>query len=1062
MASIKKLFFANRIRTSLTIIIFLVGLYALAGFIIVPWLARPKIEVAVTELTNRETKLEKLQLNPFTFSGTLSQFTITDTDGETLLSFDRAHGNLQLLSFLFGGEIHFKELDLAKPFFRLQVEANGSLNIADIINQITSLDTTEPDSEAISKAVKVDLLKVAEGVISVTDLSLSAPFSSTISPINFDITDFHTSGESDAPYAFSATSESGESFSWEGFVALEPVRSKGSFEVKGFSMPKYEPFYDLVLHTDIIDGTIGVTGSYDYRSGQDSIMQLINAGVSIENAEVVKGSDQSPIMSLESGKISGVNMDYLTQALSVETVEFKGGTLFAKRLEDGEIDLLALVHESPNTTAPAESQTTVSSEDLPPPSYQINKLSLEGFSINVTDEAVPGSASFALDEARIHATDISSEAGSQFGLELGAKVRSGGTIEINGSLGLKPMGGNFEMALTELALEVGNPYIAEFAEIQLLSGDLSVLGNSEINLVDDKPKGSFNGIVELADLKVVENELGQDLVSMTRLLVEGIETEFDPMSVKIERITLRDPRATIQINEDGSINLMQALGIESKAEDEAVKPEETIEPDPAEKTIAFPISIGSITLENMGANLTDRSISPAVSLGLETLSGTISGLSSEELARADLDLIGTLTGGTQMAVTGKINPLIEDRYSDMEMSFKDFNLTAVSPYSGKYAGYALNKGKLSFDLKYKISRSELSGENVMIIDQLTLGDKVESEDALKLPIPLAISLMKDRNGVIEIDVPVSGNLNDPEFGFGRVISRAIVNIITKLITSPFSMLGGLIPGGTDVDLSMVSFNPAASEFDNDTIKKLAMLADALKERPSLNLKIAGGAGGPAEVNRLKSEQLTEKLKSLRWRELQEAGNSSVTLEEVALTQGDHDRLIGLSFNLLFPEEAVDLNSETPTSETISEPTESISVATSEIESGDQKEEPRGIAGFFRRIFSTESTSIPPDIEASKPEVTTAQPEAEAITIEQEAKIKNPMLTLDQMEARLLDTIEVSEEDLNILADVRAESVRAYIETTGEISTDRLFIVEPEDPASVTAQSGEPKVIFNLE
>ena len=1059
MASIKKLFFANRIRTSLTIITFLVGLYALAGFIIVPWLARPKIEEAVTELTNRETSLEKLQLNPFTFSGTLSHFTITDTDSETLLSFDRAYGNLQLLSFLFRGEIHFKELDLTKPYFRLQVEANGSLNIADIINQITALDTAEADPEAKSKAVKVNLLKVNEGSISVTDLSLSVPFSSIISPINFDITGFHTSGESDAPYAFSATSESGESFSWKGFVALEPVRSKGSFEVKGFSMPKYEPFYDIVLQTDIIDGTIGVTGSYEYRSGQNSIMQLINAGVTIENVEVAKGSDQSPVMSLQSGLISGVNMDYMTQALSVESVEFIGGTLFAKRLEDGEIDLLALLKESPASTSPTDSETPSTAEALPAPNYQIKKLSLEGFSINITDEAVPGTASFALDDAKILATDISSEAGSQLGLNLGATVRSGGIIGVKGSIGLQPMGGNFEIALTELALEVGNPYIAEFAEIQLASGYLSVLGNSEINLVDDKPKGGFQGKVELADLKVIEKEFGQDLASLTGLIIEGIEAELDPMSVKIEGITLRDLRATIQINEDGSINLMQALGIGSEVAENAVNPEEAKEPDPAEEIIPFPISIGSITLENMGAILTDRSISPTVSLSLETLSGTISGLSSEELARADLDLIGTLTGGTQLAVTGKINPLIEDRYSDMEMSFKDFNLTAVSPYSGKYAGYALNKGKLSFDLKYKISQSELTGENVMIIDQLTLGDKVESEDALKLPIPLAISLMKDRNGVIEIDVPVSGNLNDPEFGFGRVISRAIVNIITKLITSPFSMLGGLIPGGKDVDLSMVSFNPAATEFDDDSIKKLGMLADALKERPNLSLEIAGGAGGSAEVNRLMSEQLTGKLKSLRWRELKEAGNSSVTLEEVALTQGDHDRLIGLSFNLLFPEEAVDLTSEAPTKKTISKPVKPIPVATTETKPKEE-EETGGIAGFFRKIFSTQPTSSPKEVATSEPESIASQ--AEATTIVEAAEVEKPMLTVAQMEARILDTIEVSEEDLNKLADARAESVRAFLETTGEISTNRLFIVEPEDPTSVNAQSGEPKVIFNLE
>lgn len=192
MASISKIFFGSKIRILLTILVMVVGVYALAGFVLVPWLARPKIVETVSQLTGRETRLDTLKIN------------------------------------------------------------NGS--------------------------------------ISLTDLSLSAPFTSVISPINFDITGFQTSGEEDSPYEFSATSESGESFSWKGFVALEPLRSKGAFEIKGFSMPKYEPFYDIILETNIVGGTIAASGSYDYLSGEQGVMQLKNAAVTIENVEVVKES----------------------------------------------------------------------------------------------------------------------------------------------------------------------------------------------------------------------------------------------------------------------------------------------------------------------------------------------------------------------------------------------------------------------------------------------------------------------------------------------------------------------------------------------------------------------------------------------------------------------------------------------------------------------------------------------------------------------------------------------------------------------------------------------------
>ncbi|MEZ5277420.1 MAG: DUF748 domain-containing protein [Opitutaceae bacterium] len=227
IASITWFLFSSRLRIFLTTASVLVGLYALAGFVIVPWLARPRIVETVSELTGRETRLDTLKLNPFSLSGTMEGFEVTDTDGEKLLSFDRAHANVEIFSFLFRGTYHLSILDLARPYFRFQINKDGSLNVADLINQVTAIADAEPDPDSPPKVLKIDDFKVTDGSISVTDLSRSADFTSVIAPITFDITGFHTGGESDAPYAFSATSESGEAFSWKGFVAFNPCDPRG-------------------------------------------------------------------------------------------------------------------------------------------------------------------------------------------------------------------------------------------------------------------------------------------------------------------------------------------------------------------------------------------------------------------------------------------------------------------------------------------------------------------------------------------------------------------------------------------------------------------------------------------------------------------------------------------------------------------------------------------------------------------------------------------------------------------------------------------------------------------
>jgi hypothetical protein len=1052
MNSIKSILFGTRIRIICTSIALVIGLYALVGFFLIPRIAKPKIVETISTITGRETTLEVLKVNPFTFSGTIEGFSITDTDGETLLSLGKAYANVQVLFFLFSREYHLKEVDLIDPYFRVRINRYGSLNIADIINQITDAQasTVQQEKRKEPRHIRVDLVRVANGTFSITDLSRSSDFTTVISPITFDINGFHTSGEADAPYAFSAKSESGESLQWEGFVALAPVRSKGSFKLNGISLPKYQPFYDIFVKTDFVDGLMNVSGKYDYSSAVDGTMRLEEASVVMENVDIVKASDQTPVMSLQAGSISGISMDYHGQSLEIQMVDLKAGSLQAKRLSNGQIDLLDLLRA---TALPQSDSSGAESVNEAPPAvslnYLIHAVDLEGFSIQLIDEVTPRPALLGLEEIRVQAAGISSEPGVPVDLSLSANSNQGGSITVSGSATLSPLGADLSLAVGALHLSPANPYLAQFADAGLESGTLDLEGKASVSLTEAKPSGQFTGSLKLANMTLNANESGEAIAALTSLELAGISANLDPMSLSIGEISVVEPTATLVIDEDGNSNIATVFRMQSEEPVED-QPEEEEPTEPVAKAtgleLPFPVSIGSITLDRAGALMTDRSISPSVNLGIESLSGTISGLSSEELARADLDLEGKLVGGTQLAVKGKINPLIADRYSDVEVTFKDFNLTAVSPYSGKYAGYALNKGQLSFDLKYKVSHAELSGENVMVIDQLTLGNKVESEDALKLPIPLAVSLLKDRNGVIEIDVPVSGNLNDPSFSFGRVIGRAFVNILTKLITSPFSMLGGLVSGGDDVDLSMVAFSAGEVELDQDAPAKLDLLAKALTERPNLKLEIIGAAGGPAEITTLRRLNLDQQLKELYREELKNVGRATATLDEEGLPKAERDRLVEMVFTALFPPSAdaaeVSVAAPKPDATGVEQPGPSSS------------KERKGLLGTIGAIFTGSKNN------EAKPQADPVNEETQEVTATDEAAI--PEFSLVEMEDRLLENITISETVLQEIADARAEQVRAYLETTGAIQPDRLFIVKPEDPQLVSADGGDAKVAFTLE
>jgi hypothetical protein len=315
------------------------------------------------------------------------------------------------------------------------------------------------------------------------------------------------------------------------------------------------------------------------------------------------------------------------------------------------------------------------------------------------------------------------------------------------------------------------------------------------------------------------------------------------------------------VQPDGGLNLGK-LAAASPSSVEAN--EKTVEPQNA-KSSPIPVMIGAVRLAKAAATFLDESVRPPVRTELSNLSGTIKGLSSKQLARADVDLTGRVGKVAPLKIAGTINPLSEDAYTDLIITLGGMDLTAESPYSDKYVGFGLSKGKLSLDLKYKISKKQLEAENKVVVDQLTFGEKVESPDATSLPVKLAVALLKDRKGRIDIDLPIRGDLKDPDFKYGRVVISTLLNLLTKIVASPFTLMGKLIPGGGDEDLQFIEFPPGSATVADAELKKLEILAKGLEERPGLRLDITGTADPVRDRKVLGLQKLNAQLLA-RWQQ----------------------------------------------------------------------------------------------------------------------------------------------------------------------------------------------------
>ena len=300
------------------------------------------------------------------------------------------------------------------------------------------------------------------------------------------------------------------------------------------------------------------------------------------------------------------------------------------------------------------------------------------------------------------------------------------------------------------------------------------------------------------------------------------------------------------------------------------------------------ISIGQVTLQGGHVSFEDRLIRPNYSAELTELAGRVSGLSVDGATQADLDIRGSVDHSGELSIVGKINPLATNLFVDLKIALKDFELPSTSPYAAKYAGYGIDKGKLALALEYHIADRKLDAKNRMVIEQFTFGNKVPSRDATSLPVRLAVSLLKDRHGVIDLDLPIAGSLDDPEFKIWRVVLKVLGNLIVKAVTAPFSMIAALFGGGEE--LSRVDFPQGLATLDNSGRAKLQSLGKALKERPGLSFEIEGGADPDRDRESLKRNLVEGKLKSQKMLELVSAGMSVSDPDSVRFDPSERARL----------------------------------------------------------------------------------------------------------------------------------------------------------------------------
>ncbi|MBO9665373.1 MAG: DUF748 domain-containing protein [Bdellovibrio sp.] len=445
------------------------------------------------------------------------------------------------------------------------------------------------------------------------------------------------------------------------------------------------------------------------------------------------------------------------------------------------------------------------------------------------------------------ATNISTSLGSHTSLRsLAISVGERGHLNLSGSMSVKPFTAQVALDVKDLPLDFLTAYLSDRTWLSLSKGSLDLRGE----LKYAQGNITFGGSSEVRDLQVLQENVEKPVVTWKVMELKDIQLSTRPFDLKIRDVGLDGLNTQVVLRADGALNFRSFM------KTAAPPPTGQEAPGPsASESTSLSYLISQLRLSNAELDYADEQIKPHFRAHIHSLDGTILPISNEQGEKINVTLSGKVEAYGKFQGHGFLIPL-EKPVLDFTASFHNIELTTFTPYSGRFAGYEISKGKLFLDINYKIVNNRIRGDNKVLLDQFTLGNKVESEKAGPWPLKFALALMKDRKGQIKFKLPVAGQLNDPSFSWGNLIWTAIKNLVVKIVASPFDFIASLVGGGKD--LQSIRFEPGTTELTENESEKIAKIAEALADRPQLAMEIKGEYS-QADIDALEEKNLEKKL-----------------------------------------------------------------------------------------------------------------------------------------------------------------------------------------------------------
>jgi hypothetical protein len=846
---------------TLTICAVLYLVYIALSYLYLPGKLKEVVQTDVAHLLGRDIQVQRIAFNPFTLALTVEQLVIADRPQIPLLAWNKLFVNFDAWGSLFGWRIRFSDVELDAPRIAIEQHKDG-FNFSSILARLQS-DKPAQAKPSSAFALQIDDIRVLAGLFRFDDMSGATPAHTRIDKINVTLKKLYLATGDDKlhPISLQAEMPDGGLVTLNGNYRADPLKANAQIEASDVHLEALKDFIANQIPLQLNSGRLSLRTDVDVEMEKSLEVLVHNGQLGVTDLALDDNTQDPPLLRGKQLQVQGIAMDLRKQRLHIEGIALNGFNT------DQWLDTAARLRIQPflgpqNAEVEVTPATTANKPKTKPWDFSIGNLSLQNTRLGFTDRRDGLHAAQEVQIQNAQLSNIHLVQGAQASLQLNAMLNNSGDLKVDGQIVPIPFSLDLHYQLQALALTPFNPYVEQLSWLRLQQGKLNAAGGLKMQSADPLPL-----ILDLnagvTDLKAQDSRTGKTVLQWKGLQLDQLTLELAQRSVAIDKVTLNAPEIEMEVDANKQMNLATLMKPATGASESTPAPEtkRTHSADKPASAHPWQVAIHHFSLRQGRTLFRDASIKPVFKTGLYAINFKLDQLTSAGSKPATFTLTSKVDKYAPFDVKGTLAPLQQQPGFALTGQLRGLEMPALSPYTGTYIGYNLKSGRLSLDLQYDLKQHELQGTNKIVAKQLYLGDMVESEQALHVPIALGLALLRDSSGVIDLNLGVSGDLADPSFSIAGIVWKALLNIIVKAATSPFKLLASLV--GSNEDLGSITFNAGNSELTADNQGRLQQLVKAMAQRPQLVVTVHGSADTTDDNAALQQQKVLEQIAARR-------------------------------------------------------------------------------------------------------------------------------------------------------------------------------------------------------